>query len=192
MMKCRVYNELMTVLIIHGIGGNAQENWFPWMKTELEQKGIETIVPDFPDANAPMLDAWLDHAAATHRISSETILVGHSLGAAFALRLLERSTTKVCATFLVSPVWKTPQNKFAPLMITFTEDPYDWEAIRENAGSLHIVHGGGDPYLSEDYARELGTHLKHDITLIPGGGHLNASAGYTTFPALRDSILTFS
>ena len=36
------------VVIIHGANGSPEENWFPWLKKELETKGIEVIIPQFP------------------------------------------------------------------------------------------------------------------------------------------------
>lgn len=36
------------VFIFHGTEGYPEENWFPWMKRELEQNGCSAFVPQFP------------------------------------------------------------------------------------------------------------------------------------------------
>jgi hypothetical protein len=35
-------------VIIHGSFGSPFENWFQWLYKELTNKGIDTIVPQFP------------------------------------------------------------------------------------------------------------------------------------------------
>ncbi|GAG44616.1 unnamed protein product, partial [marine sediment metagenome] len=35
----------MTTLIIHGTYGHPKENWFPWLKEELEILGEKVYVP---------------------------------------------------------------------------------------------------------------------------------------------------
>ena len=34
----------MNCLILHGTGGHDKENWFPWLKDELNRIGIKTEV----------------------------------------------------------------------------------------------------------------------------------------------------
>jgi hypothetical protein len=36
---------MKTAIIIHGTGGSPDENWFPWMKTQLEEQGYRVFVP---------------------------------------------------------------------------------------------------------------------------------------------------
>lgn len=43
------------VFIIHGWSGSPEENWFPWLKKELENSGFEVHVPQIPDADNPEL-----------------------------------------------------------------------------------------------------------------------------------------
>lgn len=180
---------MATAFIFYGIGGSVTENWFPWMKAELAKKGIDAVIPAFPNANTPMLDQWLRFFEETYKTDSDSIFIGHSLGCAFALRLLEKTKSPVGATFLVSPVWKSPPNTFAPLLTTFTEAPYNWATIKKNAGKVQIIHSDNDPYLPLPYAKELTSHLSCNMTVIPGGGHFNEEAGYKSFPYLRDSLL---
>ena len=39
---------MANIFIIHGTEGYPEENWFPWLKKELEQKGHIVFVPQFP------------------------------------------------------------------------------------------------------------------------------------------------
>jgi hypothetical protein len=180
------------VFIFHGIGGNPEENWFPWLKNELEKLNVTAIVPAFPESDRPDLSRWLTHFDQyKNLINDETMFIGHSLGGAFTLRFLERATQPIHAAFLVASVWGVMGNKFDPLMTTFTTLPYDWKRIRSNASAFHVLHSDNDPYISLKLAEELAKHLGTEEEIIPGGGHFNAGAGYTTFPQLLQEIRAY-
>jgi predicted alpha/beta hydrolase family esterase len=46
------------VYIIHGWEGSPTNNWFPWLKGELESKGFEVIVPSMPEPESPHKLPW--------------------------------------------------------------------------------------------------------------------------------------
>jgi len=181
--------NISTVFIFHGVGGHAKENWFPWLKDQLEAAHVRVIVPDFPNTDHPMLSEWSDsfHQYET-LLDEKTIFVGHSLGAAFALRLLERMQKPLRACFLVAPVWAVMGNQFDPVLKTFTEHPYDWKTIRRNAEHFSVIHSDNDPYIKLSQAGELAKNLGIEVSLINGGGHLNTNAGYRAFPFLLEKI----
>lgn len=171
------------------MGGSPEENWFPWLKEKLEEQGHRVIAPQFPHADNPELQEWLEaFEPHTDLLKEDAILIGHSLGGAFALRILERATQPIRATFLVASVWGVMENEFDPLMASFTAAPYDWPKIRENGGAMHVFHGENDPYIALDKSQELTKNVKADVTLIPDGKHLNATAGFVEFSKLLDAV----
>lgn len=180
---------MFTVFIFHGVGGHSKENWFPWLKNQLEAAHVRVIVPDFPNPDHPTLNEWSDSFRQYDKLLDEkTIFVGHSLGAAFALRLLEHMQKPLRACFLVAPVWGVMGNQFDPVMKTFTEHPYDWKTIRRNAKHFSVIHSDNDPYITLSQAEELAKHLETTVLLVPRGGHLNTSAGFTEFPLLLKKL----
>ena len=74
------------VFIFHGTEGYPEENWFPWLRENLEAKGCKGIIPQFP--TPPIVPAkisgWFDVLKEYEKdINEDTIFVGHSLGGSF-------------------------------------------------------------------------------------------------------------
>ena len=80
----------MKFVIIHGAYGNPSENWIPWLRESLEKLG-EVIVPEFPTPEGQSLENWRNVFDSS---DENTILIGHSLGPAFILDILERNKAK--------------------------------------------------------------------------------------------------
>ena len=78
------------VYIIHGWGGNPNEAWFPWLKKELEAKGLEVFVPAMPDPDEPKIETWIPFLKQlVGTPDANTFFVGHSIGCQAIIRYLE-------------------------------------------------------------------------------------------------------
>jgi serine hydrolase len=178
-------------VIIHGTFGAPQENWFPWLLGELKAQGLEAYLPCFPTPEGQTLDAWRGiFAERVGKLDESTILIGHSLGAGFILNLLEEAQSPVLGCFLVSGfIGLLGLPEFDALNASFVEREFDWQRIKRNAGHVRVYNGDNDPYVPLSRGADIATHLGVNLQVIKGGGHINASAGYTTFPKLSDDIL---
>ncbi len=180
---------MATVFIFHGIGGHPGENWFPWLKEQLELRGYRVIVPSFPNADRPDLSEWLRHFSKYKKeVCSDTIFVGHSLGGSLAMHILERLSTPIAKTLLVASVSGETGSTVDPYILSFTITDYDWENIRKHGGKISIIHSNNDPYILLEQAKDLARELQTTVSIIYGGGHLNEAAGFRNFPALLNLI----
>ena len=75
--------------IIHGWGGDSTSDWVPWLREELEEKGITATAPDMPNPNAPTIAEWTGtlHTLITSP-DAETFIIGHSIGCQAIVRYL--------------------------------------------------------------------------------------------------------
>lgn len=157
---------------------------------KLEGDHYDVIVPDFPKSDHPILAEWIEFFDQYHKLLNEkTIFIGHSLGGAFALRLLEHIQKPIHATFLVASVAGVMGNKLDPLVTTFTTPLYDWNVIRQNSKYFSIIHSDNDPYISLSQATQLATALNTKLTMIENGGHFNTGSGFQEFPFLHSKII---
>lgn len=181
-----------TAFIFHGTEGYPEENWFPWMKDELEVKGFQVFVPQFP--SPPVVPAKIDEWFAVfndyrQHVDESTILIGHSLGGVFTLRILEQLDTPVrAACFVGTPVGVKPIT-FYDRDVAFSGFDFDWDTIKHNAKDFVVFQSDDDPYVSLGNGQELASRLGVELSFVPNAGHFNAKAGYLTLELLRDRIL---
>jgi predicted alpha/beta hydrolase family esterase len=179
------------VFIFHGTEGYPEENWFPWMKEKLEAEGCKVFVPQFP--SPPVVPAkiseWFDVLNNYEKdINEDAILIGHSLGGIFTLRILEKLNHSIKAAIFVG----TPVG--VGMILNYERDNafggfnFDWENIKNKSENFIVYQSDTDPYVSLENGNELAKNLGVELTFIPNAGHFNTKAGYTEFPDLLEKI----
>ncbi len=180
----------MNVFIFHGTVGYPEENWFPWLKDQLIGLGISAYVPKLPTPEGQSLKAWFDvYKKYEHYVNGNTIMVGHSLGSTFILRILEKIKFPIKAAILTTPaIGKLGIPDFDKLNETFINEPYDWAKIKKNCPHFSIYRGDDDPYIPIEQPKEIASKLGVKLTMIYRGGHLNTKAGFKEFPQVLEEV----
>lgn len=182
------------VFIIHGTGGNPKGNWFPWLKSTLELLGCEVFVPELPTPKDQNLNNWISSFQAKgylDKIDENSIFVGHSLGPAFILSVLEslKLSKPIKACFFVSGFIGLLNNKtFDDLNKTFTTKKFDWTKIKKNCKRFYIINSDNDPYVPLMKGKELADKLNCKLSVVKNAGHINQESGHITFDFLLDKI----
>src|SRR5262249_9644589 len=122
--------------------------------------------------------------------SIPTMLVGHSLGAAFALRLVERGVASIAGLFLAAGfVGALGLPDYDTINSSFFAEEFDWDGIRKRKGLVcRCWAGENDPYVPLPRSQSVADLLDALLEVLPGGGHLNSESGFNSFPQLRDAI----
>lgn len=174
----------MKVLLIHGYKASSKMNFFPWLKDELAARGHEVIAPDLPDSNNPDPEEWVKALLEVMKnVDDETIVVGHSLGAATALRFLEavevQSTCR--GAVLVAAPWMIKDEKLRGFFMS----ELDFDVLMWKASKFTIIHSHDDPVIpfdhAEKYAKVLHAKL---IERNEGEGHFQGEQ----YPVILDAI----
>lgn len=179
------------VIVIHGSFGFPEENWFPWLCDEVRRAGGVAIAPAMPFGEDQTLNSWARRFdISVGPLMDGDILVGHSMGAGFIVRLLEKTPVFVHGCVYASGFMsKLGLEQFDEVNATFVEPAVDWARVRTRARHWHAFHGSTDPYVPVAVGAEFADRLGASFELIDEGGHLNAEAGFTTFPAIREKVL---
>ena len=182
--------ETLRAVIVHGSFGYPDENWFLWAAKELDSLGVRSVVPQFPTPKNQSLEVWLQvFHSMVGDVNQRTILIGHSLGVPFLLRVLENANITVRATILVGGFFEpVGSSLYDPLNASFIKHPFNWKKIRERAGIIKLYASDNDTIVPLERSQTLSMRLGTKLEMVPGAGHFNSKAGYTTFPQLIQDL----
>jgi uncharacterized protein len=168
-------------VIFHGTNGSPDVCWYPWLGRRLADRGYAVEIPHYPGLNVEPIADFLPQVLAGHAFDEETVLIGHSGGAAMLLALLEHLDTTVAQAVLVAGYSTQPNASQEPVL----QDAYDWAAIKAHVRDLYFINAPHDPYGCDAAQGRVmfdqlgGTQIIHD------GGHFgDYDEPYDTFPLL--------
>jgi len=177
--------------LIHGAYGGPDENWFPWLRSCLEQRGHEVITPSFPTPEGQSLSAWFDiFESHVPGLDESAVLVGHSLGPVFIANILNKYEVHVAGSIFVAGFRALLGNPdFDEINSTFVEEPLDFQRVGNRGGTVIAYVSENDPYVPLKDALEFAENVGARIVRVPNAGHFNAAAGYSEFPSVLDDCL---
>jgi len=181
---------MTNIVIVHGAAANPQSNWFPWLKSELKKLGCRVFVPKFPTPKNQTLENWLKvFENYKQYLDENSIVVGHSLGPAFLLSVIEKLNSPIKAAFFVAgaagllnkPALDEPVK-------TFTTKTFDWVKIKKNCKKFYVINSDTDSYVPLEKGKELAKNLDTELIVLKNAGHINKESGYTKFDFLLEKI----
>jgi len=189
------------ILLIHGISGNNQENWFPWFKNQMQSRGYDVFIPNLPNTNHPSLDRWLSALSSLSFDKSDKIyVIGHSLGAPTACQLIRKFGLNVEKLILVGPTGKSQNDKNWENLRKAGVNEEEIEIIKRfNALNIKLADvrrltknvvvylSTNDPYIPlsvEDDYKELNGRVK----IFEKKGHFNQGAGIKELPEILEEF----
>ena len=135
---------MIKAILIHGNGNSKPtDNWFPYLKKELEKLGVRVEAPQFPDTELARSVYWLPFLQNELHADEHTIIVGHSSGAIAAMRYAE--THRILGSALIGAYY-TDLGYENERLSGYFDTPWDWEAIESNQKWIIQFAGANDPY----------------------------------------------
>ncbi|MFH1306277.1 MAG: alpha/beta hydrolase [Candidatus Micrarchaeota archaeon] len=174
--------------IIHGSGGNPEKHWYPWLKSKLEEKGMQVFAPQFPIEEKQTLQNWMETLKPFEQYLEDSIMIGHSLGVPFILNILNSENVKINSAFLVSGFVGHLDVEGEENIDDFSERKFDWNKIKENCKKFYIFHSDNDSHIPLQKAQEFASNLGENIILLKGGEHFQAQSGFEKFDLLLKKI----
>ena len=188
------------VFIIHGWDGYPEEGWFPWLKTELENRGFAVFVPQLPKADEPRINNWVPAIKeAVGTVDDQTFFVGHSMGCQTIARYLEDlpEGIKIGGAVFVAGFFKRLSNLEDDDVVRsvsqeWLQTPLNLEKVKSHLDKCVAIFSDNDPYVPIDNQEEYKEKLGAKIIVEHEKGHFSGSTGTTELPLALESIIEIS
>lgn len=144
----------MKVILIPGMGCTpiADSNWYSWFAAEMRARNHECPLEEYPDAQKCRESIWAPHVKSLIDSKfNDTILIGHSSGAACAMRLLEE--LEPAGVILVAAA-HTDLGDPSEKESEYFNRPWDWETIKKRRNVV-MFHSKDDPLIPVEEARYI-------------------------------------
>lgn len=178
------------VYLVHGFTANSQAQWFPWLKDEMNKRGVGCIIPDMPDSDQPYLKQWMSKMENNFvDIDQNTILIGHSLGCITILQYLQEKNVDVKAVIMVSGFMDRADLKDdSTCLDTFFNNKPDLSKIKERVESRVVITAIDDDIIASEASKIMAERLDAKIIVLNEGKHFIERDGYFDFPVLLTEI----
>lgn len=122
-------------------------------------------------------------------LDENSSVIGHSLGPAFLLSVLENLKQPIKAAFFIAGFTGSLNNpEFDELNKTFVSKTFDWVKIRTNCRRFYVISSDNDPYVPLEKGKGLANNLRTELIILKNAGHINLESGYDKFNFLLKKI----
>jgi uncharacterized protein len=159
-----------------------EAHWFPWLKSELEARGMQTDIPIMPRPYEPDYEEW-KKVFETYTLTQETILVGHSRGAHFLLQYFSEKNIVIKSLILVAPTIAKTEG------ITNFTNQID-SLISERTSRISLLYSTDDNKNVLESVRKIKVLFPTIIIKeFTEAKHFRTMDGYSIFPELLEEIV---
>jgi uncharacterized protein len=185
------------VFVIHGWEGSPQNEWFPWIKKELKQKGFEVTVPVMPDSNNPRIYNWVPKIAeVVGKADIDTYFIGHSMGCQAIARYLETlpDDIKVGGVVFVAGFFKRLTGLEDDPVVQETdkhwlETPINLDNVGSHINKSVAIFSDDDPFVPLDNQDDFRDKLGSEIVIEHKMSHFNQAAGIKEVPVVLEKLM---
>lgn len=192
----------MKFFIFHGSYGSPQENWFPWLKKELESIGQDVVTLQFPVedieeitklgktkavAKNQNLSNWLSffqkNILKQIKGTDKIIFIGHSIAPVFILHAVSKFDIQLDCGIFVSPFLQISTDFWEYNMVnrSFLKKNFDFKNLKKLIPTSYVLYGSDDPYVKKENFMEFSDRMNSSNIEVKKGGYLNAEFGFTRF-----------
>ena len=164
------------IILVHGWSGSPDDNWLPWLASELVKLGHEVLVPRMPDTDTPVIEKWVRHLSkVVGTPDSNTYLVGHSIGCQAILRYLETVRDPIGGAVFVAGWFnleKMESEEEETIAHPWIETPINLEKVKSVVPKSTLIISDNDDFGAFEENRERFKGLVTKEVILPNAEHI--------------------
>lgn len=188
------------VFLIHGWDGGPENNWFPWLKANLESKGFEVTSLAMPQPETPKQKVWVNFLLKVLPDPDEsTYLVGHSMGCQAIQRYLETlpEGKNVGGALLVAgwidyPKWEGRTEEESEIVNDWFNNKKNYNLMRKHCKKFVAIFSTDDEFILENNWKQAEEQLDAEVIMVENKGHFADYDEVKDLPEALDAILKIS
>lgn len=193
LIKFPIAESATNYVLLHGYTGSPKNNFFPWVKKELEAGGAKVYAPQMPEEETSTIEDRVESVLKSAEFNENTVLLGHSLGSVVALKVVERLKKPIKKLILAAGFM---QGGFLDHERPF-EKLFDWqfdvEKIKKNVGEIVILRASNDTAVPQERAEYIQSQIGGRIVdFTAEDDHITAEVEPIVLQNLRPSIEVFT
>ena len=176
--------------IVHGSFSSPFSNWIPYLRKEIENKGLVVYTPDLPSGvgyqNYTNWENMMLEYVKIGLINENTTIFAHSIAPVFICKFLVNNKIKIKRLVSVCGF-----NNYLGLNEEYdnvNESMYfnNLIDVKKYCSDIICYYSKNDPYVKYDVEKEFADIVADKVIVIDDGGHLNSESGYTEFKDLLE------
>jgi leucyl-tRNA synthetase len=186
-------NVKYNYVILHGHTSNAEANFYPWLKTELEKRGHKVQVPTIPVELHDYPLKRLDYVMKNVAFDKDTVIIGHSLGAVVGMKVVEQLDYPISGLITVAgfvePKFKDIERAFAANF----DWQFDWEKIKANTTFVEVISDLNDIAVPVEQGKILAEKLNGElIEVVASSPHFGGEQEPTVLQRALADVTVFT
>jgi leucyl-tRNA synthetase len=165
-------------IFIHGHNGGKKNDFWIWLKEELEKRGSAVEMYDLPTNGNPNIETQVKFLLEKHKFDKNTIVIAHSLGCVDAFKLLPKLENKLKKLILVAPALSSnlADGKKRPELEAATDWKFDFEKIKNKTNEIVVIRDSNDDVIFPAWPQEISNKLNAKLVTIKANmPHFNSS-----------------
>lgn len=189
---------MKNVYIIHGWEGSPKEYLHVWLKTELEKKGFNVLVPKMPNPSVPIIKDWVNKIKEISNPNENSVFIGHSIGCQAILRFLETLPidVKIAGMILIAPWMSLDENtikeegeEVIEIARPWMETPINFSKVKTHCSNITAIFSDNDPYVPIEQKNIFEQKLDANIIIEHNKGHFTVSDNIRELPSALEAVI---
>ena len=184
---------MKNAFIIHGFNGDTIYTFGPYLKEELEKRGYNVVMPEFPIRSEATYKGWSSILNKYKKFfNKDTIIVCHSIGNPFIIRYL--SENKLKADLYVSvagfcKLFEVPgRDDLTNAFIDFKVNKEDIDYCTKNIAHRYSLYSDNDHVIPFDVLQDFVLQINSTPVFIKGVGHMGNRDNIFSLPQIVEIV----